>query len=488
MNTKTKHAILILLALLLVISLRLPITSHELGQDSYSMHFMAQSILDEGHAKWVIHPMSVIGVYNYSYPSGAVYLLSITSSLIGINIEWTIFILSIIFGIIGFFGAYLLASEIKNTFFFKFITALLFATLPLSIKFTSWTYSTRGLFIMLVPFFIWSLIKSYKEKKFISLTILLFILMATIHRMAIILLLITFAFGISLILNKYFNKEYLKKKFGLIIIPFIIFIPLIFLYSGRPSWIYRSIPTYLKFNNNLISNIGALSYELFARLGFIFILSLLGIFCIYFIIKSTDYKLYFLTITTAIISVFIYKSMYFYQTIAIVFVILSVITIDTLRKKVPHSKYVVGVIILILITFSIFTINVRVENNNFMHNSLDGIGGYINTNIPINEKIQGVDQNKIKTIIQNRIGSTSLTLQYIYDNLDIQSERELKGFPTTLGEISSFLKKPFLDSTFPSLENNEEINYNIKSSSSKVSSCSNNLYENSDYELIELTD
>ena len=102
MKESHKKAMIIILALLLVISFRLPITPHELGQDSYTIKYKIDSIIEEGYAKWVVHPLAIFGLYNYSYPSGSIYLLAILAPVINISTELTIFILSLIFAIIGF--------------------------------------------------------------------------------------------------------------------------------------------------------------------------------------------------------------------------------------------------------------------------------------------------------------------------------------------------------------------------------------------------
>jgi hypothetical protein len=62
MKTKKTYTILLLLVLL-NIAVRIPVAPHEIGNDSFFIHWMAQSILEEGIALWLVHPASVFGLY-----------------------------------------------------------------------------------------------------------------------------------------------------------------------------------------------------------------------------------------------------------------------------------------------------------------------------------------------------------------------------------------------------------------------------------------
>jgi len=73
-SKKTSYGLIAFLVLLNV-ALRYPTTSHEVGVDSFVIHGLANSISENGYAKWVVHPLSIFGFYPYSYPSGVPYLL-----------------------------------------------------------------------------------------------------------------------------------------------------------------------------------------------------------------------------------------------------------------------------------------------------------------------------------------------------------------------------------------------------------------------------
>jgi hypothetical protein len=61
------------------IVVRIPVLPIERGGDSSLIHWMSDSIIIEGGAKWVIHPASVFGWYPYSYPSAVAHLNAVFS-------------------------------------------------------------------------------------------------------------------------------------------------------------------------------------------------------------------------------------------------------------------------------------------------------------------------------------------------------------------------------------------------------------------------
>ena len=85
------------------IALRFPKGLHEEGYDSFFIHVLSNSIVDAGHAKWVLHPMSLYGLYPLSYPSSQPFLLAGGSLLSGIDMEMMILLNSIVLGLIGVF-------------------------------------------------------------------------------------------------------------------------------------------------------------------------------------------------------------------------------------------------------------------------------------------------------------------------------------------------------------------------------------------------
>ena len=91
--SKKNNCILFALLIFLNIIIRYPITQHSFGTDSFFIYTLATSISEHGYAKWVIHPLSLLGVYPLSYSSMYPFLLSGTSISTDLSIEYIIFIL-----------------------------------------------------------------------------------------------------------------------------------------------------------------------------------------------------------------------------------------------------------------------------------------------------------------------------------------------------------------------------------------------------------
>lgn len=86
--SQRKKVILFLLLILLNVTLRIYAVPHETGNDSYQIHALANSISESGTARWWLNPLSVFGLYSYSYASAVPpFLLSGISQLSNVDME-----------------------------------------------------------------------------------------------------------------------------------------------------------------------------------------------------------------------------------------------------------------------------------------------------------------------------------------------------------------------------------------------------------------
>ena len=67
--------------ILLNVIMRIPLTPHEIGHDSFMIHFIADSLSKYGHAKWWLHPLSIVGLYPFSTASALPFYLSGTITI-----------------------------------------------------------------------------------------------------------------------------------------------------------------------------------------------------------------------------------------------------------------------------------------------------------------------------------------------------------------------------------------------------------------------
>jgi hypothetical protein len=176
---------IILMCLLIGLNLILRYTMypHEIGMDSFGVHLMANSISEFGHAKWWLHPASIIGSYPHSgSPSAVPFVLSGMSQCTSRDTERVILLYSMILGLFSIFTAYLMAGVFWDNDIFKFLVALVFSTSQGIVTFSTWTAHARTLFVILLPLFIYLLLKARTVKvRFSILTSIILVLLLVTH-------------------------------------------------------------------------------------------------------------------------------------------------------------------------------------------------------------------------------------------------------------------------------------------------------------------
>jgi len=291
-SRKTNY-ILIFILLLLNIIFRIPLTPH--GRDTVDSAFiwsLANSISISGVIKWALHPLSFFGLYPLSYPSGSPVVLSFTSQVTGVSIETTILIFGFILGILGMLGSYSMALKIKNHYLFAFFTSFSFSTAPIFIELTSWSASSRNLFLALFPLFLWAVFWFNKKKTYLNKQLLLIItfwltLMAA-HRISFLIALVLISLTLAKILWSikdethiiyYTNKLSEKSRFLFFILLFLIAFTLQFSGIGfyRGIW-YDYQSGALSQGSSLFNLLLNLSTNYIGQLGILIPIGLIGFF------------------------------------------------------------------------------------------------------------------------------------------------------------------------------------------------------------------
>lgn len=265
--------VLMALLLLLNIVIRIPSIPHEKGYDSFFIHSLANSISNFGAAEWWINWMSVFGLYPYSYASAVPFTLSGLSQLTGIEMEHVILLFCVIIGLLGMFTAYLFAGMIYDNFVFKYIMALFFSIAPGIMVYTTWEVSTRGLFIILFPLFIYLLLKNNSPLKKCILLVITFILLFATHHYAYFLVPVAIIYAILNILKKiklpFFKESYYEYVFPLAIMALFLvpFFTRSLIDSGsRYDWIITALITNARYNGPIILFlVGGVTYLLYKK-------------------------------------------------------------------------------------------------------------------------------------------------------------------------------------------------------------------------------
>ncbi|MFH0861093.1 MAG: hypothetical protein V1921_07820 [Candidatus Altiarchaeota archaeon] len=445
---KREHIALLTLVLLNII-IRFPITPHELGVDSFVIHNMASSILEYGYAKWIVHPLSFFGLYAYSYASGIPYLLAICSLLTGLEMELTIYGVSLLLGITGMFTAFSLAGEFDKSFVFRLIVAFIFSLSPLALKFTIWTISTRGPFIMLLPLLIWCFLRMYKEydPRYLTTSMIFFILLASTHKMFALIFLIIGAYIIAFWLSKITRGGNMKHSIYLFSFLFL-FLFLIQFFLNDARWAIRYTPFLGRgWYDYLIATV----FEISARLGFLMPLTLIGL--VYLVSSGNGSKeCWFLIIVVLIFTPLLNQVMYFYQTLLPFFSILSafgIIYLLGILDRLINRRYSITLILIAITCFSLFTLIVRYTNkdqygySNYMLKSTYSLAEFIQKDTEDN-MIFGSDIGRVSAFVTNPSPPIEEPEYFIYDFLDERNLKVIrKPIPRSFNEILSFVRYPY---------------------------------------------
>src|SRR2546425_8844581 len=193
--SKTAYALLLFLLGLNLIA-RYPRTPHELGFDGFVYHGMTVSIIQHGHAEWILTPFSYFGLYPLSHPSGSFFFLADLAQLAGTPIEAAILLFDMSLVALGLLGAFLLSMEIRRDEGLALLVSALFSLSPQFVSGLLWEIPTRTLFSALVPLLIWLLLRLHRtrDKRSLGFVLLVLTVMMSAHRLTVLMAAVFIAF------------------------------------------------------------------------------------------------------------------------------------------------------------------------------------------------------------------------------------------------------------------------------------------------------
>jgi hypothetical protein len=405
---KKKYFVIVILLFILVnILLRLPTTPHEIGWDSYFIHGLANTIIDAEYIKWTLSPLSLLGLYPNSYASSVPILLSELSLISGIKMEVTIFLISIIFGLLSMLTGYLLSEVIFKNKLYRLITAFLFSTSLYTLYFTTWTTSSRAIFfLILVPLFLYFLLKNINGLKFkyLFLCFIIFILMLLTHRLSFFIFIYIFAFVLSVWIYNKRSLFFVKKRYFFIIY-FAVFLLLILL-PFLP--IFRNFISLLE-TNNFYSNLLDMSYFYIRFLGILLPLCIIGI--VWLMIKRDKTFIdIFLLVALFLIAPLLSLKFYMLTFAMIILVLLSCIglirIISILQKPIFKLSFLIFVIVISLFTSGLFQVwnpnikNVNIAHSEYIEDSTYSMANWIQNQTNNNfVSVDDVNTNRLNTLV-----------------------------------------------------------------------------------------
>jgi len=193
MGLPRETKILFLLGLILLnLAVRFPTDGNfrEHRVDTFNLHAMADSVEDENEAKWVAHPLSVFGLYPYSYPSLPVFLVAAIAMFTGLSTELSIFVLAQTIGLLGIAAGFVLGSEFRTDFKYRYMMAALISLSPVVAYETIWPIPQRSIFLLEFCMLIWLLLRfrhTQHDKRYLLLMVPVLIAMAATHRMFLLM-------------------------------------------------------------------------------------------------------------------------------------------------------------------------------------------------------------------------------------------------------------------------------------------------------------
>ncbi|MFX0044054.1 MAG: hypothetical protein ACFE8L_14160 [Candidatus Hodarchaeota archaeon] len=194
-----------LYALVINILIRIPYFPHAQGDDAFVVAWMAQAIQEGFIDAWIIHPLSIFGLYPYSfYPIGGPFILSMIFNL-GFNIETAFLIFSYLFAFISLVTTYYLGKLIfPDDQLSIFFLVVFYTTSPFFLGYTYWTATVRGPFTAILPLTLYFLLKLISELNVKNILGFFgsFVLLALMHRLIILYPIFIISFICAILLIK----------------------------------------------------------------------------------------------------------------------------------------------------------------------------------------------------------------------------------------------------------------------------------------------
>ncbi len=355
-SNRTKLKLFSLLIILNLI-LRYQLINHESGLDSFEMHLLANSLSEFGEARWWVHPLSILGMYPNSYASSISFFTSGLSQSAGVDIELSIFIYSLIVGILSIFASFIVAGKFYDDDYFKFATAFVFSISLGVIEYSKWTAQGRSIFLLLFPIFLYLLLQSRNFNwKYIFMSLIIAVFLITSHHLWYYLIPIVFSFlfitSVFWLNNRYYLFDRFSKKskvLSLFTRSDILF-PLLILFAFSMMVAFPFLTHMFMTAGSRWVNLANVFNEYPRYIGFPIFLSIGGYFYLVFK-KVKGYEEWILLTIMFCMSIFIFQTMYAKWFVIIFASLLAGIGFMNLRSLMYNGKKIgVVAIVFFLVT------------------------------------------------------------------------------------------------------------------------------------------
>jgi hypothetical protein len=315
----------------------------------------------------------------------------------------------------------------------------------------------------------------------------LFLILASIHKMFILILPILVAYVIAIYFQSISNK-FDKTYFPYALVCLFVFIYITqFIYLGggydESWWGLLYLQSWEGYNYIPLQGwfycIGGAFLTMGARLGPLLPLAMIGLGHIIFKKDKSDLDWFVIFVFLAFVPILSFTE-YIYQMLLPFFSILSVIGISYISEKKFYY-----LLIIVFVCFSLFSLDVRYTNTdqfgirNYMSEETYALASFIKENTN-NEEITGYETRRIAPFISNPVTMTNSIDSLAYgDYKDLQLDLEIKPIPMSLREMISFMRDPFIKKGFlPNSDRCSCYSVGFDEDNSTTEDLANNIYTN----------
>jgi hypothetical protein len=369
---RPEHYYSLAIILLVALILRFPyFIIGEFGIDTFKFNTLSNLFVETGKIGYLLSPLSIFQLYPDSLITSSIIYTSNLTILSGIASYESAFLISVYAGIFSSITFYFLVYSypLKNIMSkrAKRMAIIIYISLPLLLKFSDWSISARIMFFMVLPSvtIISTNIMFNKELRFKKIIILLIIILFTLilsHGMGRIFFLYLIALGvIKFVLVKIkikkFNNIKWFKPFFLLFGVFLFFLPYLMYQINIKflvnNWMLTRTDLINLPNIGVFDNIIGFFFIFGARMGIVALFLIIGLIFIPILKLEPNSEVFIFIFPLFLFFPFFAHSMYFYQSLSLIMVIIGCILFDSFLNWIKE----------IFLKFNNLKINLIKKNN-----------------------------------------------------------------------------------------------------------------------------
>jgi len=399
---KNKALYLAILSLIsLIFVLRYPLSNHyNISGDAVSYPYYSLEIINTGSIWYILNPLSYFGKYAFSVASGTPVFIASFMLATDLSIDPTLLIYSFFHGVVSVLGMFILIRQYVRNQFAIIFGILCFVLNKYFLLHAMYTLHFRTSIAILIPFFLWSLLRTYNTRKitYFSCLILLFLSSTSMHRLSAFIipalvfpLLLTYLWkrkGEDYLINNRIlpNKIILNHFIGLSIL-------LLFLFSIYSPSIFDNIGIRVIATGDIDNNridlgflnpvLGVANY--YVSTGLLQFLTIVGAFSVIYHRGPRSIESTFLLFLLFSHSFLLVNAQYFSPVAITLISILcgkGILAVQIQFKKMDKESFFAAfssTLILVSTVYAAYLVEINVSSYDdiYSENNLDGVGRHV---------------------------------------------------------------------------------------------------------------